>query len=84
MQEGKSRAIIAPFLRSSDRERVLSCAKKLKNTQYKMYEDIPKALHALRKPQIEKLKQARKEGRKAYFSKSEPDKLYIDGKSIKP
>ena len=66
-----------------DRERVLSCGKKLKNTQYKMYEDIPRELQALRKPQIEKLKQARKEGRKAYFSKSEPDKLYIDGKFIK-
>ena len=82
-QEGNSRAIIARFLRYSDRERVLSCGKKLKNTQYKMYEDIPRELQALRKPQIEKLKQARKEGRKAYFSKSEPDKLYIDGKFIK-
>ena len=83
-QEGNSRAIIARLLRYSDRERVLRCGKKLKNTQYKMYEDIPRELQALRKPQIEKLKQARKEGRKAYFSKSEPDKLYIDGKYTKP
>ena len=35
-QEGNSRAIIARFLRYSDRERVLSCGKKLKNTQYKL------------------------------------------------
>ena len=33
-QEGKSRAIIARFLRFSDRERNLSCGKQLKNTHY--------------------------------------------------
>ena len=44
---------------------------------------MPRELQALRKPQIEKLKQARKEGCKAYFSKSEPEKLYIDGKLMK-
>ena len=30
-----------------------------------------------------RLKEARKEGRLANFSKSEPEKLYIDGKYVK-
>ena len=30
-----------------------------------------------------RLKEARKEGRRANFSKSEPDKLNIDGKYVK-
>ena len=77
------RPIIARFLRYSDRESVFKCGHKLKNTSFKMYEDIPKALHDLRKPQIKLLKKARSEGKKAYFSKSEPDKLFIDGKYIK-
>jgi len=77
-----SRTIIARFLRYSDRERVFKCGRKLKGTDYKMFEDIPKELHILRKKQMDKLKKARKEGKRAYFSKSEPDKLYIDGKYV--
>ena len=48
-----------------------------------MYEDFPKELHDLRKAQMNKLKKARQEGKRANFSKSEPDKLYIDGKYVK-
>ena len=48
-----------------------------------MFEDIPKELHQKRKLQMGRLKEARKEGRRANFSKSEPDKLYIDGKYVK-
>ncbi|CAH3015547.1 unnamed protein product, partial [Porites evermanni] len=78
-----SRTIIARFLRFSDRERVFKCGHKLKDTGYKMYEDFPKELHDLRKAQMNKLKKARQEGKRANFSKSEPDKLYIDGKYVK-
>ena len=78
-----SRTIIARFLRFSDRERVFKCGHKLKDTSYKMYEDIPKELYDLRKAQMYKLKKARQEGKRANFSKSEPDKLYIDGKYVK-
>ncbi|XP_078380222.1 uncharacterized protein LOC144663166 [Oculina patagonica] len=77
------RTIIARFLRYSDREKVLRCGYKLKDTDYKIYEDIPKELYDLRKIQMKKLKEARKEGKKAFFSKSEPDKLFIDGKYVK-
>ena len=81
--DGSGRMIIARFLRYSDREKVIRCAYKLKGTEFKIYEDIPKELHDLRKPQMKKLKDARKEGKKAYFSRSEPDKLFIDGKYVK-
>ena len=76
-----SRTIIARFLRFSDRERVFKLGRKLKGTNYRMFEDIPKELHQKRK--LGRLKEARKEGRRANFSKSEPDKLYIDGKYVK-
>jgi len=76
------RTIIARFLRFSDRERVFKQGRKLKGTNYRMFEDIPKELHQKRKAQMGRLKDARKEGRRANFSKSEPDKLYIDGKYV--
>ena len=53
-----SRTIIARSLRFPDRERVFKCGRKLKGTDYKMYEDIPKELHELRKKQLDKLKKA--------------------------
>ena len=54
-----------------------------KGTNYRMFEDIPKELHQKRKLQMGRLKEARKEDRRANFSKSEPDKLYTDGKYVK-
>ena len=43
-----SHTIIAHFLRFPDRERVFKCGRKLKGTDYKMYEFIPKELHELK------------------------------------
>ena len=83
MVGNRTRTIIARFLRFPDRERVFKCGRKLKGTDYKMFEDIPKELHELRKQQMDKLKQARKDGKRAFFSKTEPDKLYIDGRYVK-
>ena len=81
--EGNScRMIIARFLRFPDRERVLKSGRKLKDTSYKMYEDIPRELQDLRKLQMKRLKKAREEGKRANFSKSQPDKRYIDGKYV--
>lgn len=49
-----------------------------------MFEDIPKELHELRKQQMDKLRQARKNGKRAFFfNKTEPNKLYIDAKDVK-
>ena len=51
-----SRTIIARFFRYSDRERVFKCGRKLKDTNFKMFEDIPDKLHELGKMQMNKLK----------------------------
>ena len=48
-----------------------------------MFEDILKELRQKRKLQMGRLKEARREGKRINFSKSEPDKLYIDGKYVK-
>ena len=71
-QNGRERIIIARFLRFSDREWVLKCGRKLKDTGYKMYEDLPKEIHEMRKLQMEKLKNARKDGKRPYFRRSSP------------
>ena len=51
-----SRTIIARFFRYSDGERVFKCGRKLKVTNFKMFEDIPNELHELWKVQMDKLK----------------------------
>ena len=55
---------------------------KLKGKDYAVFDDIPKELYELRKKQQNKLKRARQEGLKAFFSKKFPDKLYINGKFV--
>ena len=49
-----------------------------------MFDDLPKVLYDLRKKQIEKLKQAKKNDFTARFSKAQPDKLFVNGKYIAP
>ena len=49
-----SRTIIARFFRYSDGERVFKCGRKLKDTNFKMFEDIQKELHELWKVQMDK------------------------------
>ncbi|XP_078382436.1 uncharacterized protein LOC144665139 [Oculina patagonica] len=76
------RQIIARFLRYGDREKVFSQARQLKGTGMGISPDLPKGVVDIRKKQIETLKKAKKEGKRAYFSRAEPDKLYVDGHLI--
>ena len=78
----RPRMIIARFLRYADRERVMKNAFKLKETDFKIFEDLPKELFSLRKKYLPAFYEAKKAGKKAVFSKSEPDKLFIDGKLV--
>ena len=78
----RSRMIIARFLRYADRERTMRKAFKLKNTDFTIYDDIPKELIDLRKKHMPAFHEARRAGKRAAFSKSEPDKLFIDGKPV--
>ncbi len=47
-----------------------------------VFDDLPKDLYDLRKKQLEKFKQAKKKGYSVLFSKSQPDKLYVNGRFI--
>ena len=76
------RPMIVRFLRFSDREEIWRRAFKLKGTQYRIYEDFPRDIIAARKAQLPTLKQARKDRKKASFSSTFPDRLFIDGKYL--
>ena len=78
----RPRQIIARFLRYGDREQVFSQARQLKGTGMGISPDHPKGVVDIRKKQIDTLKKAKKEGKRAYFSRAEPDKLYVDGHLI--
>lgn len=82
---GKSRPIIARFLRYKDKVLVMEQARKLlKGKEFSMFDDIPKELYDSRKKQIKKLKEARRNGLNAYFSKAHPDKLFVEGRYVAP
>ena len=79
----KPRPITARFLRYSDREEVLLCAKtSLKGKDYGVFEEMPKELYQLRKAQIKKLQNAKHNGSTVYFSRKYLDKLFIDGNYV--
>ena len=56
----------------------------LAQQEFHVYDDIPKLLYDSRKGQMKKLQKAREKGFTAYFSKAQPDKLYVNGKYIAP
>lgn len=78
----KPRQIIARFLRYPDRERVLRNARKLKGKHFGISADFPKEIVDRRKELLPKFFAAKKAGKSAYFSRAEPDKLFIDGRLI--
>ena len=82
----KPRPIIARFLRYSDKEMVMDQARKelksQEDKQLSVSDDIPKELYEIRKSQMKKFKEARGKGRTVYFSKAQPDKLFVNGKFI--
>ena len=73
------RAIIARFLKYPDKERILSLGKHLRDKDFSMFNDYPEEIQRSRKRQLKKLKDAKQAGKRASFSKSRPDMLYIDG-----
>jgi len=44
-----------------------------------VYADYPKEIQERRRKLWPRLKRAREDGRRAFFDKKEPDKLFIDG-----
>ena len=78
--------IIARFLRYSGKEMVMDQARKelksQEDKQLSVSDDIPKELYEIRKSQMKKFKGARGKGCTIYFSKAQPDKLFVNGKFI--
>ena len=74
----RPRPIKARFLRYPDRELILRNAKLLKGSNTYITEDLPRRIRLERKAQMEALKVARREGKLAYFSRTEPWKLFVD------
>ena len=82
----KPRPIIARFLRYSDKEMVMDQARKeLKRQEdktFSVFDDIPKELYEIKESHMKKFKEARGRGCTVYFSKAQPDKLFVNGKFI--
>ena len=77
---GQSRPIIVRFLRFPEHELVFRNVRDLaEESDVKAYVDFPKEIRDRRKKLWPKLKQAREDGKVAFFDKREPDKLYING-----
>ena len=69
------RPIIARFLRYKDVEDIFSLGRRLEGTDFQMFRDLKR-----RKNQMPTFKKAKRNGMRASFSKSQPDKPYINGK----
>ena len=52
------------------------------DTDVKVYADFSDEIRHRRKTQWPRMKKAREEGKTAFFSKSEPEKLFIDGELV--
>ncbi|XP_073229677.1 uncharacterized protein [Porites lutea] len=76
---GKPRQIIARFLKYPQREEVMSNARKLKGKNFGISPDLPSEILERRKKKMKQFKQAKKDGKTTFFSRAEPDKLFIDG-----
>ena len=72
------------FLRYEDRERVMALRSKFsEDPVYGVNQDLPREFSAIRRRLTPILRQARERGQTARFSKTEPQKLYIDGVEYK-
>jgi len=80
--QDKPRQMIARFLRYPDREHVFSRANKLRGTGMGISADLPRSIVETRKKLMDKFKAAKRQGKRAFFSRAEPDKLYIDGRLV--
>ena len=78
---GNPRQIIVRFLRYPDHEVVMSKAKKLKGKDFGISQDLPKEILDRRK-KMQRFRKAKEEGKTVYFSRAEPDKLFIDGVQV--
>jgi len=79
-KEGKPRPILARFLRFKDCQSMLALGPRLRETNFKMYQDLPFEIVERRRAQMDTFKKARRNNIPASFSKAQPDKLFVRGK----
>ena len=79
-QDGRCRKIVAKFLEFKDREFVRKQWKSLEGTPFYISEQFPREVIEKRQKLVPKMKQARKDGKRAWIAY---DTLYIDGKAVK-
>ena len=60
----------------------MSNAKKLKGKSFGILADLPKEIMKRRRKKMQQFRKAKEEGKTVYFSRNEPDKLYIDGVEV--
>ena len=72
--------IIAKFLRYKDVEDILALGRRLEGTNFQMFRDLPQEIIKRRRERMPTFKEARRRGMRVSFSRSEPDKLYINDK----
>ena len=78
-KNGGPRPILARFLRYKVCEQILARGRRLQGTNYQMFKDLPTEIIERRRPQMETMKLARRNGMTASFSTAQPEKLYING-----
>ena len=78
------RPIIARLLRYKDVQEIFSLGRRLEESNIQMFRDLPLEIIKRRKDQMAVFKEARRQGMRAFFSKSQPDKLFINDKFWPP
>ena len=74
------RPIIARFLRYKNVEELFALGRCLEGSGYQMFRDFPQKIIKRGKAQMSAFKKVRLNGKKASFSRSQPDRLYINGR----
>ena len=76
-KENGLRPILARSLRYRDSEKILSLGRRLKDSNYKMYQDLPYEIVHRRKRLMATFKKAKANKIPASFSKAQADKLFV-------
>jgi len=79
-KENEPRPTLARFLRYKDCEKILSLGRRLKDSDYKMYQDLPYEIIERRKRLMTTFKKAKVNKIPAVSSKAQLDKLFVRGK----
>ena len=56
--------------------------KRQEDKTFSVFDDIPKELYEIKESHMKTFKEARGRGCTVYFSKAQPDKLFVNGKFI--